>query len=175
VIGRLTGIQRLFGGEWVLSFSTSTDAGAVYDKLKDVPVNVEIKKAGNKRSRDANNLAWKLIDQIAEEMRISKTEVYRSAIKEIGGVSETVCVQDKAVQRLREGWEKNGIGWQTDTMPSKLPGCTNVILYYGSSSYDTRQMSRLIDLLIQEAEQLGIPTWREEANDLVSKWGKDKT
>jgi len=33
----------------------------------------------------------------------------------------------------------------------------------------------LIDLLIQEAEQLGIPTWREEANDLVSKWGKDKT
>lgn len=174
MIGRLTGLQRLFGGEWVLSFATKGDAGAVYERLKDAEVEVEIKKHNPKRSRDANNLAWKLIDQIAEEMRISKTEVYRSAIKEIGGVSETVCVQDKAVQRLRDGWEKNGIGWQTDIMPSKLPGCTNVILYYGSSAYDTRQMSRLIDLLIQEAEQLGIPTWREEATELVSKWGKGK-
>lgn len=174
MIGKLTNLRRLFGGEWEITFSTKGDAGAVYERLKDCDVNVEIKKAGKKRSRDANNLAWKLIDQIAEEMRISKTEVYRSAIKEIGGVSETVCVQDKAVSRLREGWEKNGIGWQTDIMPSKLHGCTNVILYYGSSSYDTKQMSRLIDLLIHEAEQLGIPTWREEANELISKWGKDK-
>lgn len=170
MIGKLTGIQRLFGGEWSITFSTREDFSTAYEGLKDVPVSVEIKKAANKRSRDANAFAWVLIDKIAEKMHLGKSDVYRSAIREIGGVSETVCVRDIAVERLRSGWEKNGIGWQTETMPSKLPGCTNVVLYYGSSTYDTAQMSRLIDLLIQEAEQLGIPTLKDEATELLGKW-----
>lgn len=172
MIGHLTGIQRLFGGEWALTFTTKEDASTVYSELHEKAVNVEIKKASAKRSRDANAFAWVLIDKIAEKTRVAKSEVYRSAIREIGGVSEVVCVQDKAVERLRSGWEKNGIGWQTDTTPSKIPGCTNVVLYYGSSTYDTAQMSRLIDLLIQEAEQQGIPTMREEAQALIGRWGK---
>lgn len=174
MIGKLTNLRRLFGGEWEVTFSTREDFANAYDELKESPVNVEIKKFYNKRSKDANALAWVLIDKLAEKTRIPKTEIYRSAIKEIGGVSETVCVQDKAVDRLRSGWEKNGIGWQTDTMPSKIPGCTNVILYYGSSTFDTSQMSRLVDLIIQECEQQGIPTYRDEANELIGKWGKDE-
>ena len=172
MIGKLTGIQRLFGGEWLITISTREDFTEQYEALKDAPVNFEIKKAAGKRSRDANAFCWVLIDKIAEKMCISRFEVYRQAIREIGGVSETVCIQDKAVERLRAGWEKNGIGWQSDIMPSKLPGCTNVILYYGSSTYDTAQMSRLIDLLIQEAEQLGIPTMKDEAAELIGRWNK---
>lgn len=170
--GRLTGIQRLFGGEWSITLSTREDVSELYEAMKDAPISFEIKKAANKRSKDANAFCWVLIDKIAEKMNLPKSEIYRQAIREIGGVSETVCIQDKAVERLRAGWEKNGIGWQSDIMPSKLPGCTNVILYYGSSTYDTAQMSRLIDLLIQEAEQLGIPTMKDEAAELVGRWGK---
>ena len=172
MIGRLTNLRRLFGGEWEVTFSTKEDFSVAYDDLKDLPVNVEIKKAANKRSRDANALAWVLIDKLSEKTHISKTEIYRNAIREIGGVSEMVCVQDKAVERLRSGWEKNGIGWQTEVAPSKLPGCTNVILYYGSSTYDTAQMSRLLDLIIQECEQQGIATLRDEAETLLGRWGK---
>lgn len=172
--GMLTKIQRLFGGEWEITFSTKEDFSERFNDLHESPVSIEIKKASNKRSRDANALCWALIDKIAERTRIPKTEIYRNAIREIGGVSETVCVQDRAVERLREGWQKNGIGWQTDTMPSKIPGCTNVILYYGSSTYDTTQMSRLIDLIIQEAEQQSIPTARDEANELIGKWANEK-
>lgn len=171
MIARLTNLRRLFGGEWELTLSTKEDLSEMYEDLKDAPVNVEIKKAANKRSRDANALAWVLIDKLSEKTHISKVEIYRHAIKEIGGVSEMVCVQDKAVDRLRSGWEKNGIGWQTDVLPSKLPGCTNVILYYGSSTYDTAQMSRLLDLIIQECEQQGIPTLRDEADALLGRWG----
>lgn len=172
MIGKLTGCQRLFGGEWQITFSTREDFSKQYDDLSKAPVNVEIKKAANKRSRDANAFAWLIIDKIAEKMHVAKSEVYRSAIREIGGVSETICVRDKAVDRLRESWQRNGIGWQTEIMPSKLTGCTNVVLYYGSSTYDSAQMARLIDLLIQEAEQLGIPTLRDEADELLGKWSK---
>ena len=65
---------------------------------------------------------------------------------------------DRAVERLRESWEKNGIGWITETLDSKLDGCTNVILYYGSSTFDTKQMSVFIDSIVQDAKALGIET-----------------
>ena len=171
--GKLNQVVCLAGGEWLCSFTTRDDPGQIWDDLKEIPVRIEISKASKHRSLSANNFCWALIDKIAEKTGINQSEVYRTAIREIGGVSETVCVQDKAVDRLCSGWEKNGIGWQTDTMPSKIPGCTNVILYYGSSTYDTAQMSRLLDLIIQECEQQGIPTLRDEATELLGKWGKD--
>lgn len=172
MIAKLNPPTRLFGGEWLWSFTTREDFSKAFDDLKDQTVEITVKKAAKRRSKDANALAWVLIDKIAEKTRIPKKEIYRNAIREIGGVSEVVCVQDRAVERLRSGWEKNGIGWQSETAPSKIPGCTNVILYYGSSTYNTAQMSRLLDLIIQEAEQQGIPTLRDEAAELLGKWDK---
>ena len=174
MIGKLKEALPLSGGEWLVSFTTRDNPGQLFDDLKGVPVNIEVKKASGKRSKDANALCWVIIDKIAEKTGISKSEVYRHAIKEIGGVSTTVCVQDKAVDRLREGWEKNGIGWQTATLKSRIDGCTNVILYYGSSVYDGQQMGRLIDSLVQEAEGLGIPTYPEETERMKAQW-KEKT
>lgn len=124
-----------------------------YEKLS-----IEIKPFRARRSLDANAYAWVLMDKLAEKLNVSKEEIYREYIKHIGGNSEVVCVKNSAVERLCEGWSKNGIGWQTDTMPSKIDGCTNVILYYGSSTYDTSQMSRLIDLIIQDCKEQGIQT-----------------
>lgn len=172
MIGRLNQIMHLVGGEWLCSFTTREDPSQVWNDLKEAPVRVDIRKASNAKSRDANAFCWVLIDKIAEKTGVAKTDVYRHAIREIGGVSTTVCVQDKAVERLREGWEKNGIGWQTDTIKSRIDGCTNVILYYGSSVYDSLQMSRLIDSLVQEAEALGIPTIPDDVERMKKQWGK---
>ena len=130
-----------------------------YDDLKDIEkLSIEIKPFRARRSLDANAYCWVLIDKIAENQCVSKEEVYREAIKSIGGNSEIVCVKNEAVERLCEGWRRNGIGWQTDTFPSKIDNCTNVILYYGSSVYDTKQMSLLLDNIIQDCNALGIAT-----------------
>lgn len=142
------------------------------DELKSQDkLTVKIGKVTKKRSLDANAYAWVMISKLAEKLKLPRTEVYRSAIKEIGGNSDTVCVQDKAVKQLCEGWERNGIGWQTDTFPSKIEGCTNVILYYGSSTYDSSQMSRLINLILDECRQQGIEVKSEEEIDsLLNSW-----
>ena len=123
---------------------------------------VEIKEKKEKRSREANAYAWTLLDKLAEKLHISKEDIYRDLIKNIGGNSEIVCVQNKAVERLCDGWSKNGIGWISDTLPSKIDGCTNVILYYGSSTYDTAQMHRLIELIVQECKEQDIETLTPE-------------
>ena len=134
-------------------------------------LSIEIKPFRARRSLDANAYFFVLADKLAEKIGITKEEIYRNAIKEIGGVSETVCVKNQAVERLCEGWRNQGLGWQTDTFPSKLDGCTNVILYYGSSTYDTAQMSRLIDNIVQDCKAVGIETLTpNELAKLKSLW-----
>lgn len=156
--GRLVDLAFGLNRKQRITVEVDDDFRGIYDKLKESDITVEIKKFRNKRKLDANAYAWVLIDKIAATLSIKKLEVYRSAIRDIGGVSDTVCILEGAVDKFREGWEKQGIGWQTDVMDSKMPGCKNVVVYYGSSSYDTKQMSLLIDHLVQDAKALGIET-----------------
>ena len=136
-------------------------------------LSIEIKPFRARRSLDANAYAWVLMDRLAEKLNESKENIYREFIKNIGGNSEIVCVKNSALDRLRDGWSKNGIGWQTDTFDSKIEGCTNVILYYGSSTYDSAQMSRLLDLIIQDCKIQGIPTETpDEIARLKALWGE---
>ena len=148
---------------------------AEYDELKSCEkLTIKISKYRKKRSLNANAYAWVLLDKLAEKLNIPKTEIYRGYIREIGGVSTTVCVQDKAVDELCNNWKRNGIGWQTDTLDSKIDGCTNVILYYGSSVYNTEQMSRLINMIVEDCKLQGIETLTpNEINKMLSQWGGD--
>lgn len=148
---------------------------ADFEELLEKELRVSLKQWRYKRTNNANSYFWALLDKLAETLGKRKTTLYKAYIKEIGGVSETVCVRDKAVKDLRKAWESKGLGWQTETMDSKIDGCTNVILYYGSSAYDTKQMSRLLDLVIQDCEAVGIPTLtRNEIDDMKRRWGYEE-
>lgn len=176
LIGRISNISVSYStGRPLITFELEDKVSAFNMAEKLLPekkLAIKIGKYKKKRSLDANAYCWVLIGKLAEKLNVSTTEVYRQAIKEIGGNSDTVCIQDKAVQSLCDGWSRNGIGWQTDTFPSKLEGCTNVILYYGSSTYDTAQMSRLINIIVEECRQLGIETKSaEELDSLLGQWG----
>lgn len=143
-----------------------------FDNLKETDVNVEIKKWRNPRSRDANAYAWVLIDKLAAHQSLSKTEVYRKAILETGGVSEFIeHLPPEAAEHLCAGWQRDGLGWITEITPSVEDGFVNARFYYGSSSYDTLQMSRLIDNLVQDCLALGIETKTEdEIESLLEAW-----
>lgn len=160
--GRLLDLAFGRDGKQRVTVELDEDFRESWDALHDGEVAVEIKKYRKRRSLDANAYAWVLIDRLAEKLRMPKLDVYRELIRNIGGVSQTVCVQDKAVQNLIAGWSHNGLGWFAETMPSKLAGCTNVVLYYGSSSYDSAQMSALLDLLIDDCKAQGIETTTPE-------------
>ena len=159
-------------GDYLITLKTRDRAIVeAYNGLRENPVSVEVKRWRERRSLDANAYCWTLIDKLAAARGLSKAEVYREAIRGIGGVSETVCVTDKAVDRLVEGWSHNGLGWFAETMPSKIPGCTNVILYYGSSTYDTKQMSALIDHIVQDCKAVGIETKPpHELESMLNEW-----
>lgn len=136
---------------------------------------LEIKEHRKKRSLDANAFYWVCVHKLAEHTGISTTEIYRSSIKEIGGVSEHYCGKPEAIKRLVEEWKKQGLGWITETYESKLDGMENVTLYYGSSTYNTAQMARLIDNVIQDCKAVGIETEPQEKIDsLLANWANKK-
>ena len=142
-----------------------------YDELKADKLSIEIKKYRPKRSHDANAFMWTLLDKLSEKLNIPKLELYRESIRNIGGNSEIVCVKNTAVDKLRNGWEHNGLGWLTDTFPSKIDGCTNVILYYGSSAYDSAQMQQLINCIIQDCKAVGVQTdTPEQILEMLQLW-----
>ena len=174
MIGKLKDLLRLSGGEWLVSFTTRDDPGQMFDDLKDVAVKVEVKKASKHRSLSANNYAWVLIDKIAEVTGKTVTEVYQNAIREIGGVSEYYGMREAAFESFCEIWTKDHLGRQVEIIPgSTKPGWINVRAWKGSSDFDSAQMARLIDSLIQDAEAQGIPTVPdEEVERMVSRWGK---
>jgi hypothetical protein len=130
----------------------------------------EITKARKKRSLDANAYSWVLIDEIAKVLHYSKEEVYRRAVREYG-VSEVYCGLPSAIQILIRAHE-GGLGFQYETFESKVKGCLNVRLYFGQSSYDTKQMSVFIDGLVQDAKSLDIETLSDRELTLLKEGWK---
>lgn len=137
------------------------------------PGEYEVKAQKKKRSLDANAYMWTLVDALAAETRIPREEIYRNAIRQIGGVSTVVCAQNHTVAAFEKAWDANGLGWFVEKIPSRLRGCTNLTCYYGSSVYDTAQMSRLIDNLIEDCRAVGIETRpAEEIQSLLEAWNE---
>ena len=178
VTGKIIDVGRdLYTGKVRMTFelNETETARAGYDELKGLDkLRVVVKPYRKKRSLDANAYAWTLIDQLAEKMRLPREEVYRRAILRIGGVSETVCVVDEAVDQLCKAWCSRGIGWMYDRTKSKLKGCSNLTLYYGSSVYDTKQMAALIDDVVQDCQAVGIETKTPaQIEKMLALWGEE--
>lgn len=157
-----------------LEMQDTPAAMRAWDELHgDEKISVRFSKHRRKRSLDSNAYAWVLMDRLSEKLGIPKEQIYRQYIKEIGGVSETICIKTDGVQKLCDAWHKNGLGWLTATFPSDTKGYTNVIIYYGSSTYDTRQMSRMIDMIVNDCKEQGIETADpEELRALLASWDR---
>lgn len=155
-------------GNLLLTFRTSKGNLADIDKYNGKTLELTIKEYKEKRSLDANAYMWTLLNELAKVLQTTKEKLYRHYVQEYGSFT-VVCVQEKAVESLCEGWEGRGLGWITDTMQSKLDGCINVLLYYGSSVYDTKELSRIIDAVVQDCKEQGIETMTSEELELLKE------
>lgn len=173
---RITDVTRDYKtGQARITLSTDKNIFKQIDELADKDLNCKLVRYHKQRSLDANAYCWVLLDKLSAKLNVPKEELYRNYIRYIGDNSTTICVQNKAVDELCEKWSYNGLGWQTDTFDSKVDGCTNVILYYGSSTYNTEQMNRLIDLIVQDCCALEIETKTpDELAELIARWGENE-
>jgi hypothetical protein len=140
-----------------LALTTKTDISDLKAIVADKKLlTVEISKQKKKRSLDANALLWVLCQKIAESVKSTKELVYQQFIRDVGQF-EIVPIKAEAVERWIEVWNSKGLGWFAEVMEdSKLPGYKKVISYYGSSAYDQREMSVLLDEVVSQCKELNI-------------------
>ena len=171
--GKLKDLTINRDGTQNITVTVDADFREEFDELFDKEITVDIKKFSKKRSLNANAYAWVLIDKISEKTGINQTEVYRSAIREIGGIADYYGMKESVYETFCDIWTAGHLGRQVEIIPgSAKPGWINVKAWKGSSDFDSAQMARFIDSLIQDAEALGIVTITpKEQKRLIEQWG----
>lgn len=150
-------------GVWLSLLAKSpAEARALCERMKPgKEYTAELKRFYEKRSKNANDLLWELCTQISialakDKVIKSKEDIYREHIKAAGKCDFIACVE-RAADELIDSWQQKGIGWFAERVDyCKIDGCVKLCLYYGSSSYTTAEMSRLLDSVIQEAQDYGV-------------------
>ena len=112
----------------------------------------EVREYKQKRSLTANAYFWVLVNEIANVTNQSKDEIHLQMLKEYGQ-NQVISVQSNIdISKFIKYFEEIGHG--------RVNGkdFTHYRVFEGSSEMDIREMAILLDGVVQEAEQLGIPT-----------------
>lgn len=121
-----------------------------------IGLNEDIEVKRKKRSKKSNSYFWKMLQELCFEMNIDVIEEYRKRIKELG-IFRYWEIDTKNVPTFERMWCEDKIGWFIEKV-DEIGGKTCLNAYYGSSSYNSKQMSRLIDSLVQDCRSIGIKT-----------------
>lgn len=142
-------------------------------KRKDKPYTAELKEYREKRSMNSNSYLWALLDRLADALHTTKEELYLQKIREVG-VFKDFCLTEDEAKTFRVAWEKLGQGWPTEQVDYTSNGERLIIrAYYGSSTYNSKQMARLLDSVVEDCKSQDIETLTErELSSLNEEWGK---
>ena len=132
----------------------------VYEDKKILTVelgkNEEIQVKRKKRSKNANAYFWELLQQLCFELNLDVIQEYKKRVKDLG-IFRQWEVDNKNVDTFIKIWEEKGLAWFCEIV-EEIGDKTIINAYYGSSSYNSKQMSVLIDNLVQDCNTVGIQT-----------------
>lgn len=154
--------------------TTSGNIQADIEQLKKLTedgkkLTVEVKQLRNKRSLDANGYFWTILAKMADALNTSKDELYLQVLERYG-VFTHIVVKPNVVDKVKAEWRTvRELGEVT------VNGKTGIQLqcYFGSSSYDSKEFSVLLDGVISEAKELSIETATpQEIERMKNEWGR---
>lgn len=132
-------------------------------------LSITAKKFRQKRSLDANALLWLCLGRIAEVLRSDKWDVYLQMLKRYGKYTY-ICVKPSVVDAVKMQWrECEEIG----KVNINGQEAVQMLCYFGSSTYDTKEFSVLLDGVISEMSEMGLqPPTSEEMRRALEAWEK---
>lgn len=136
---------------------------------KGKALDVEIKQHRERRSLDSNAYMWVLCAKIADALRTSKDEVYLTMLERYGQFTH-IIVKPEAVDKVMQTWRtvRNLGGIHIGGRPGVQLQC-----YFGSSTYNTKEMATLIDGIVGECKEMGIETLPpDEIEAMKAEWGR---
>ena len=159
--GRLLDMSFGVNRKQRVTIELDSDFREGFDALKDVDVEIAIKKWRDKRSKDANAYFHLIVNQIAQATGQGDDEVKRQLIVRYGAICRDVNGNIVGI-KLPASVDVTNIYpytrcYKTVEEPDgRVNKC--YLLYKHSKDMDTKEMAHLIDGAIQEAKDLGIDT-----------------
>lgn len=150
----LTASKDWKSGKWTVTFTVDDEAALTQiDKIRDKPLDITAKRHREKRSLDANAYAWVLIQKIAETIHSDKQTVYMDMLKQYSRAFTHVIVKPSAVEAVMAMYST-----AIDLGEIRVNGQTGhqLQVYFGSSTFDSKEMSVFIDGIIETCRELSI-------------------
>ena len=158
--GRITGLLRDFDGKVVISLTVNENVGEI-EKLRDKTLDIKLTTHREKRSLDANAYFHVLVDKIRGATGYSFSRVKNELITSYGQIEylmgqQVVIKTNIPPDKMIEQETLHCKPVKVEVQDGKE--ITFYRVYRGSHTYNTEEMSKLIDGTVQEAKDLGIET-----------------
>lgn len=137
----------------VISFEVDAEPEDI-EKYIDHELDISFGKYRKRRSLDANACLWACISDIAEKIQSDKWNVYLLMLQRYGKYTHVVISPD-AVNDLRREWRETKVIGET-LLDGKV--MKQVLCYFGSSTYNSKEFSVLLDGVIGDMKDLGLET-----------------
>jgi hypothetical protein len=160
-------------GQYQITF-TVNEAGAINEvnNIKDCEkLSIKAVKYRNRRSLDANALLWLCLGRIADALRTDKWQVYLRMLKRYGKFTY-ICVKPNVVDAVKTQWRECEVIGEVNINGQEA---VQMLCYFGSSTFDTKEFSILLDGVISEMKEMGLeaPT-SEEMERALEIWEAQK-
>lgn len=116
----------------------------------------ELKEHKPKRSLSQNAYAWKLINELGNKLGMSKENLYRQMLEDYGQSIIVSLLDEINPEHYFKYYKQIGKG------KTNGKGFNHYRVYKGSSEFNTLEMKYFLDGIIQECENVGIPTLTQE-------------
>lgn len=112
----------------------------------------ELKEHKPKRTLSQNAYAWLLINQLGNKLGISKEDLYKQMLEDYGQSIIVSLLDEINPEHYFKYYKQIGKG------KTNGKGFNHFRVYKGSSEFNTLEMKWFLDGIIQECENVGIPT-----------------
>ena len=159
--------MKVIGDVKAIGSSIMVQADNLMSSIEDGKYTIEFKKYRKSRSLDQNSYFWALVGEIAKkedgDLR-NKQTLYTHLLKMSGAKYEVIYTSEQALEDLMKFEIIRDCMIQKRSMVQNIPMVTAYI-FYGSSQFDTKEMSDLIDTTLRYASEVGVENvdgyWRE--------------
>lgn len=153
---------------WLVTLELESEPRS-YDQTAGDVIEVDIKKFREKRSLNANRLLWDCLGEIAEALRTDKWNVYLMMLKRYGKYTY-ICVKPNVVKSVKAQWRECEEIGEININGEKA---VQLLCYFGSSTYDSKEFSVLLDGVVSEMKEMGLKAPSEREFDMViESWKK---
>jgi len=155
--GKLQSVNRDWkSGNIIISFELNEEPTDAINAIASCEkLSIIAKKFRKKRSLDANAYCWVLCTKIADAVNSSKDEVYEEMLQKYGYLYQDEDGYIPVTVKAGVDMSKIQGHWKFFKSNGKFD---SYLMIKGSSEYDSSEMAKFIDRIVEEAKDLGIET-----------------